>query len=133
MELQPPAPKKQPPLPDFSDINEQLTAVAARARVGEQRAMDLSRKLQVIEQNMLSNHKRALDEIKIIRSELIELKHANHVIEDRILTVVKELRLLASKETVDVLKKYLEIWNPVKFVTQDQVEKMIDEKLGKTL
>jgi len=29
------------------------------------------------------------------------------------------------------MKKYVELWNPMRFATKDQVEKMIEESLSK--
>jgi len=72
-----------------------------------------------------------MEEIKSLRSDFTEMKRTIQHVEDRIITVIKELRLMASKENVDVIKRYIELWNPVKFVSQDQVEKMIEEKMSK--
>jgi hypothetical protein len=49
--------------------------------------------------------------------------------ENRIIMIIKELRMSAKKEEVDGLKKYVELWEPVKFVTQNQVEKIVEEKV----
>jgi len=85
----------------------------------------------VIEQNMLSNHKKAMNEIKSLQSDFTEMRRTIQAVEDKIITIIKELRLTARKEDVDVLKRYLELWDPVKFITSDQVERIIDEKLGR--
>ena len=36
-------------------------------------------------------------------------------------------RLFASLSVLEVMKKYTELWDPTRFVTIDQVQKMIDE------
>ena len=125
----PPPPAKQQPKP--SEPTEQLTTITARVRVSEERYGELRKMLLVVEQNMLSNHKKAMNEIKALQGEMNEMKRVISVIEDKIITIIKELRLTARKEDIDVLKRYLELWDPVKFVTSDQVEKIVDEKLGR--
>ena len=125
------SPKAPPPAPDVSGMTEKLNAMAARLRVGEERNSEIRKKLLVVEQNMLSNHKRAITEIKALQSDILEMKRTMHAVEDKIITVIKEIRLMAPREDVDVLKRYIDLWNPVNFVSQDQVLKMIDEKLGK--
>lgn len=125
------AAKTPPPMADISGMTEQINAMAARVRIGEERYGELRKKLLLIEQNMLSNHKKALTEIKSLQTDLIEMKRTMQAVEDRIIMVIKELRLTARKEDIDVMKRYLELWNPVKFITYDQVDKIIDEKLGK--
>jgi len=53
------------------------------------------------------------------------------MIEDRILMIVKELKLTARKEDIAVMKKYVELWNPMRFATKEQVENIVKEALGK--
>jgi len=124
-----PAPGKAP-LPEMAGM-EQVNLLAARLRVGEERYSELRKKSLVVEQNMLSSHKKAMTEIKTIQDEINELRRSMTAIEDKIITIIKELRLTARKEDIDVMKRYLDLWDPVKFVTNEQVEKIVDEKLGK--
>ena len=124
------APKAEP-MPDISGMTEQINAMAARVRIGEERYSELRKKLLLVEQNMLSNHKKAMTEIKTLQTDLMEMKRTIQAVEDRIITIIKELRLTARKEDIDVMKRYLDLWDPVKFVTHEQVDKLIDEKLGK--
>jgi len=136
----PPAPKKgffsskqEPSGPDVSGMTQQLNSMAARIRVVEQRNSELRKKILLIEQNMLSNHKRAMEEIKHLRDDMSETKRSIQTVEDRIITIIKELRLMATKEQVDVMKRYLDLWNPVKFVPASQIEQIIDEKLAQKM
>ncbi len=123
------------PALEISGIIEQINGLAARMRVSEERFNELRKKMLFIEQNLLANHKKAIGEIKESNSEIDELRHKVAEIEDRVVTVIKELRLAARKSDVDVMKRYIELWDPVKFVTADYAEKiareLIDEKLGK--
>jgi hypothetical protein len=137
-ELTPPEPAKQgffsqkaPPQADTSGMTEQVNLMSARMRVGEERYSELRKNSLVVEQNMLTNHKKAMNEIKSLQSDISELKRSITAIEDKIITIIKELRLTARKEDIDVMKRYLDLWDPVKFITNDQVEKIVDEKLGK--
>jgi len=123
--------QKAPPSADTSGMTEQVNLMAARMRVGEERYSELRKNSLVVEQNMLSNHKKAMNEVKSLQSEVNELRRSITAIEDKIITIIKELRLTARKEDIDVMKRYLDLWNPVKFITNDQVEKIVDEKLGK--
>ncbi len=126
------AAKTPPQIPDISGMTEQINSMAARVRIGEERYGELRKKLLLIEQNMLSNNKKALTEIKSLQTDLIEMKRTMQAVEDRIIMVIKELRLTARKEDIDIMRRYLDLWNPVKFITHDQVEKIIDEKLGQS-
>ena len=112
--------------------NKGLTSLAARLRVIEERYSELRKMLLVVEQNMISNHKKAMSEIKVLHDDVLELRRSLQASDDKILTVIKELRLTPRKEDVDVLKKYLDLWKPVRFVTMETVEKMIADALGKS-
>jgi len=134
----PPAPAKRgmfgskavPPPPD-SEMMDRLNAMAARVRVGEERYSELRKKMLFVEQNMLTNHKRAMTEVKALQTDVNEVKRTIQAVEDKIITIIKELRLTARKEDLQVMKRYVEMWEPVKFVSHEQVQKIIDEKLGK--
>ncbi|PIN75366.1 hypothetical protein COV18_04220 [Candidatus Woesearchaeota archaeon CG10_big_fil_rev_8_21_14_0_10_37_12] len=122
-------PEQGKPAPPPPIDDDEIRTLTARLRINEERNSELRRKLLVVEQNMLTNHKQATNEIKTVQQELTELRHTMHIIEDKIMTVIKELRLTARKEDIQLIKKYLEIWKPVKFATLDKVEELIDEKL----
>lgn len=122
---------KPAPVPqaDTGAFNEQLNSLSSRVRLSEERYGELRRKLVVIEQNILGHQKKSATEIKTINAEISELKHMISEVEDRILTIIKELKLTAKREDIDVMKKYVELWNPVKFVSVDHVEKIVEEAL----
>ena len=43
--------------------------------------------------------------------------------------IIKELKQTAGAEEVMTLKKYVEFWNPLNFVTQKDLEKAVEGKL----
>ena len=49
--------------------------------------------------------------------------------QEKIDLIIKELKLTAGKEELMTLKKYIDLWNPMNFVTQRDVERVIEEKL----
>ena len=44
--------------------------------------------------------------------------------------IIKELKLTAGKEEVLILKKYIDLWNPMNFATQRDVERLVEEKIS---
>ncbi len=116
---------ESPLSPPGTDVN----AIAARLRMNEERYAELRKKVVLLEQNMLSSQKKFFGELKLVLSDITELKRGTALMQDRMLTLLKELNLLARKEDVDVLKKYLDYWEPVKFVTAEHVERIVEEKL----
>jgi hypothetical protein len=47
--------------------------------------------------------------------------------------IIKELRLTAGREELETLKKYVDLWSPMNFVTQRDVERIVEEKMGEKL
>jgi len=108
-------------------VRDELNSLSTRLRLSEERYIDLRRKLQLIEQNMLANHKRAMTEVKNAISDIMAMRKTIDEIENKVILAIKELQLTAKKEDVDVIRKYFELWSPVSFATINQVEKMIKE------
>ena len=50
---------------------------------------------------------------------------------DKLVLVIKELQTVARREEVKVLEKYINLWNPIKFVSQNEIEAIINEVLDK--
>lgn len=105
---------------NYSDVERRLIVL-------EVRYSEIRKKLQVAEQNMLSDFKRLHTEVKTTNSEVMETRHEMDEIKSKIMLIIKELQMLARSEDVDVLRKYLDMWQPVNFVTQNEVEKLIKE------
>jgi hypothetical protein len=125
--------KQASPAFDPSELQNDMNALSARLRIGEERYNDLRRQLQFIEQQSLGNHKKVVGEIKLMSGEMTEMKHSIGELQNRMILLTKELQLMAKKSDVEVLRKYLDFWEPVKFVNSDQVEKILKEELDKRL
>ena len=123
--------KKEEPSLGTSDLLEQINGLGRRLRLLESRYTDLNRKAQVTESNMINERKRFITEIKTTNSDIIELKKDIEGVKNKMDLVINELKNFASKDEFNVIKKYVDFWEPVNFVTRNEIEKIIEEKLGK--
>lgn len=108
---------------------EELENTVNRLRVLEERYTNLQTELKVTEENMINRNKKLTTEIKTLTSDINELKKEINEIKDRVLIVIKELQGCAKNEDVKVLQRYIEMWEPMNFVTHKEVEEIINEKL----
>ena len=115
--------------PSVSDLLGQVSGVARRLRILESRYTDLSRKAQVTEKNMLAERKRFTSEIKTLDSDILEIKRDLNDIKTKMDMIIGELKNFAAKEDIEAIRKYVELWEPVNFVTRDEVEKIVKETL----
>lgn len=117
--------------PSAAYISQEVSGISTRLRVLEERTSNMRKKQQLIEENMLSHRKKFNEEFGLLKDEIDEINRTIKEIETRIIMLVKELRLSAKKEDVNTLKRYVEMWEPLNFVTQNQVEKIVSEILEK--
>jgi len=141
--LPPPPPKKhegilkfghgqqQQEAPDFSGITTDVNTLSRRLRLLEEGFTNLRRFFQVTEENMIAKNKHFSAEIKTLTSDINEIRKEIQEIKDKLLLVIRELQTVARKEEVKVLERYINLWNPIKFVTQNEVEQIINEVLEK--
>jgi|SRR3989344_1719070 len=84
-------------------------------------------RISILNQSVIESHKKLSHEIRLlnqeihsIKSELSELKLAtNHI--------AQELSQFAKKDQVKVLEKYINLWSPLNFVTQSELQQLIKE------
>ena len=68
--------------------------------------------------------------MKIFNDDVLNLKRVQDQAQQKMDLVIKELKQTAGVEDVAVLKKYVEYWNPLNFVTQKDVERVVQVKLA---
>ncbi len=96
----------------------------------ETKVTALRREVEIIKGDHAKKIREVDDEIRVLRSDLMEFKHTAEKVQEKIDIIIKELRLTAGKEELEVIKKYLELWNPMKFVTRDDLDRAIDARLS---
>lgn len=121
---------KEQPMPDVSGVKAEVNNLERRLRVLEEGTTNIRRSLQVTEQNMLSKNREFNTEIKALGSEFHEIKREISEIKERMVDLLKDLENAAKLDEVKVLEKYVNMWNPIKFVTGAEVERIIEEKLS---
>ncbi|MFC1741427.1 hypothetical protein ACFL3V_02740 [Nanoarchaeota archaeon] len=112
-----------------SDIAGELNNVSRRLMMLEERYTNLRKKTQVTDQNMLSNNKKVMTEIQTSHSQMDDLKKQLNDMVDKMKIIVRELKECAKRQEVEVLQKYINIWEPVKFVTRDSVVKLVADEV----
>jgi IS1 family transposase len=115
----------------LTTLSNELNSVSRRLRMLEEHYTNLRRKTQLMDQNMLNRVKKFSTDFKTINSEISELRQMLADINNKILLIIRELRLCAKKEEVNVLQKYVSMWEPVNFITRKEVEDIIKDVLSK--
>ena len=117
--------KEEPGQKAMVDVVSQINDVSRRLIILEERFSNIRKKMQVSDQNMLSQNQKVSNELKLMNLELSEIKKDINEMKIKSDIIVKELRQCAKKDEVEVLQKYINLWEPIKFVTQNEVERIV--------
>ncbi len=128
--------EKKGPAPEVVSMRHDINSLSRRIRELEERAQNLRKKVQMTDYTQMNQNKRYQQEIKVINSEINDLRHIMNDLDNKMLLLIKELRMCAKKEDVKVLNKYIGMWEPINFVTRKEVENIVRdaiEELGDKL
>jgi len=97
----------------------------------EGKVNNLLREMNVLKNDSLKKSSQMRSELKSFNEDLLELKRELVKTSEKMDLIIKELQNTAGIEEVTTLKKYIEYWNPMMFVTQKDVEKIVEQQLQK--
>ena len=105
----------------------EILEMVRRSRVLEGRYANLERRAQVVEENMIEHNRKLLSRVRTLNQELVDARKAIADLAEKVEYIATELQDFARKEEIQVMKKYLDYWDPMNFVTMKQVEKIVNE------
>jgi predicted nucleic acid-binding Zn-ribbon protein len=131
----------QPPLPEehirkqtadiemVGKIAKNVNSLAANLRILEERYSNLRNRLQASEQGIIVLDKDIRADIKLLNEDALELKKEIIDIRDKLRLISSEIKNLVNKNEFKVVERYLDIWQPMNFVTRNELRKMLEEKI----
>lgn len=117
----------QPVQNQYGPINE----INTRIRILEGKYNLTRERMLLINQNMIDHYKALNAEIRAIKEDIKEIKESIEMIKDTSKNLVKEMSFFARKDQLKILEKYINMWNPLNFVTEEEVLELIKKKRGK--
>jgi len=119
----------RPDVPPAAPMNIDVASLQTRVRLAEEKSSNLNGKIELLENNFVTSNKKRNESLRELQADVLELKHEMDDLKQKILLIIRELKLTAGKDELATLTKYLDLWNPARFVTRDEVQKMIEEHL----
>ncbi len=113
-----------------------LITVTQRQKDIENTLELLSEKIDMVDHNTVKDFKQILNEQKQLKDEINDLQGDIQKIKNYNEKISKQLKLFSTKDEVVKLEKYIDLWNPLNFVTRDELkdsQKDIVEKITKIL
>jgi hypothetical protein len=123
--------KKDTPTP-AAGTNEELSALAKdfsnlgrRLMVLEERYANLQKKVQLTEKSILKISKEGNKGAKVLGDEFSEYRTEFVDLRDKVKIIVKELKDCAKSDEVKIMQHYLDVWEPMNFVTRMEFDKVV--------
>jgi len=126
----PEAPKKEKQDP-FSFIRNSVNDVERRLRVLEERYSNLRKKIQITDQNMLEQEGHLSKDVHVLNDVVMSLKLQVEEIAEKLSIFNSEFENLAKKRDVKILEKYLDMWQPMNFVTRHEFNQILQKSSKK--
>lgn len=110
-----------------TDIASFITELANRIKSIERKQDFLTEKLLMINQNLIQEYKKLTSTLKSKSEELDQLKKEFSELKNVLKHLTEEAVRFARKEDLDALENYINLWNPLKFVTEQDLKKILEE------
>ncbi len=121
-------PKQQQAAPAMpKPVSNQFEEIMRRLRLLEERYSGLRKKSQFTEQNMLKDAKDLFVEIKTLNEAISELRSEMAVLNEKLLKLESEINSSVAKSELNTLAKYVDMWEPMQFLTRKQAEELLKD------
>jgi len=95
----------------------------------ESKVNNLIREVDVLKNDFIKRANQLNKDFKALSDDQLEVKHEQEKTNQKMMLIINELKQTAGQEEVMTLKRYLEYWNPLNFVTQKDLEKAVENKV----
>jgi predicted nucleic acid-binding Zn-ribbon protein len=81
----------------------------------------INEKIELLDHNTIKSVKKLMNDLKVIRDDVRDLKHDAKELKEFNVKVQKQLQLMTTKDEVEKLEKYIDLWQPMDFVTRQEL------------
>ena len=119
-------PKSEPPQ---MQPNPEQSALSMRLRLVEEKSNNLNKKIEFLERNMVAANKKKNEMLHNFDADILEIKRDIDALKQKTDLIIRELKLSAGKDELNTIKRYLDLWNLARFVTREEVERIVEEAM----
>lgn len=117
---------KKPVEPLYS---KKLLELTDRTRMIEEKLSQLREKVRVIDENMLMKTNELKEDVKELNLQVNELRKSIDEIKETLIRIVKEVESSAKISDIKVLEKYINAFDPTRFLTKEDVINIVKKEL----
>tara|TARA_Y100000310_G_scaffold92989_1_gene90566 strand:- start:865 stop:1251 length:387 start_codon:yes stop_codon:yes gene_type:complete len=94
----------------------------------EGKVNNLLREVDLLKNDFITKNNQLRKDFKTMNEDTLKIKHEQEQTLQKMNLIIKELKKTAGIEEVTTLKKYMEFWNPMSFVTQKDLNRAIEAR-----
>src|SRR3989344_2954218 len=99
--MQPPPQKGLFNQPPQSAMNVDLGSLQTRLRLTEEKSTNLNGKIELLENNFVTSNKKRNEALRELQSDALELKREVEDMKQKLLLIIRELKLTAGKDELN--------------------------------
>lgn len=112
----------------FEILSSNLTSMGSILRVLEERYSNIRKKTQITDQNLLEFEKSMKNDLRSLNQDLLDIKRSVSEINENLTLMSSELAKAVKQSEFRVLEKYVDMWQPMNFVTKDEFNRLFKNK-----
>ncbi len=119
------------PDPHYLNLSRQLGELLSQLRLLEERYANLRREHQLISKNMIDNHQAIRKYQRRLSDDILDLKQKFSDLRSQVNLMLVELRGSARIDELKTVEHYVDLWQPLSFITREEAEKLVKEAFEK--
>lgn len=113
---------------DVAELYKLLSEISTGMRILEDRYNNLRKKVQLTDQALIEAERNFSKEKRLLEEELVETKMKLQEFIDDMKIMKGELQSAVKQNDIQILEKYLDMWEPMEFVTRKEVDELLESK-----
>lgn len=124
--------KQKPQDEAYLGLSREISELLSRLRLLEERYANVRREHQTTSQNMIENHQSISKQIRKSSDDILAIKREFNEVREQLATMQGELTDTAKAHELKALQRYIDLWEPMTFVTREEAERLIQAAVEKT-
>jgi len=116
----------------YDYVSEKIADLSSRVRLLEERYEQVRERGKATDQNLLRKSNELKEMIEELKVELDELHKAMKEMKETVKHLVKDMSITAKIQDLKVLEKYVDLFDPTRFITRKEAEELFVKKKSVT-
>jgi predicted nucleic acid-binding Zn-ribbon protein len=121
--------KQHEPEQQSKDVSKSVTQLGSRLRVLEEQYTNLRNKSQLTDNNLLDFEQDLRQDVKSLNQDVVDLKHEVNELKDKLKVLDDQLGNAVQEHEFNVLERYVDLWDPTRFVTRNELKSFKEQYL----